>query len=186
MKLIASWQYFLVIIFKAGKGYSWKKTWVFDRGKGDRGGAKTEKEGESKNKAEVDLETQKAVGIEWYSFPSTNCWTWENTSCSISKTRWYWRKDQYLGHSSFQTSNKYDIWYKHRHMIKHISKWPSWDVLHFREEWGSWDNKEGKLTKLLHLETSTSTTLTWGDILRRYFKDYFNHIQCISLAYKVD
>ena len=41
-----------------------KKTWVFDRGKGDRGGAKTEKEGESKNKAEVDSETQKAVGIE--------------------------------------------------------------------------------------------------------------------------
>ena len=64
MKLIASWQHFLVIIFKAGKGYSRKKTWVFDRGKGDRGGAKTEKEGESKNKAEVDLETQKAVGIE--------------------------------------------------------------------------------------------------------------------------
>ena len=41
-----------------------KKTWVFDRGKGDRGGAKTEKEGESKNKAEVDSETQKAVDIE--------------------------------------------------------------------------------------------------------------------------
>ena len=41
-----------------------KKTWVFDRGKGDRGGAKTEKEGEGKNKAEVDSETQKAVDIE--------------------------------------------------------------------------------------------------------------------------
>ena len=113
-----------------------EKTWVFDRGKGDRGGAKTEKEGESKNKAEVDSETQKAVDIEWYSFPSTNCWTWENTSCSISKTRWYWRKDQYLGHSSFQTRNKYDIWFKYKHMIKHISKWRSWDVLHFRRGMG--------------------------------------------------
>ena len=63
MKLIASWQHFLVIIFKQVKD-TIEKTWVFDRGKGDRGGAKTEKEGESKNKAEVDLETQKAVGIE--------------------------------------------------------------------------------------------------------------------------
>ena len=63
MKLIASWQHFLVIIFKAGK-VQLKKTWVFDRGKGDRGGAKTEKEGEGKNKAEEDSETQKVVDIE--------------------------------------------------------------------------------------------------------------------------
>ena len=122
---------------KIHKSLWWKKAGRWCVGRQTIG----EKGKRGKKMAAVDSKTQKALGIERYSRPNTRIWRdFMKKASGPFSIHWLGQTEEMPKDCPF--------------FLKKVETLFIWDV-----ERKGLDNKEGKLTKLPHLESSPSTTL---------------------------